>query len=155
MKLFKEKQQSEFGGDLLKSKRKSKRPLNPKLPIHLVLRADVTKSGTLMCWQKFTKTQILKWSKRFQITIQERAIVGNHIHLLIQFSTRENYNNFVRVLCGALAQKTKLKWLCRPFTRIIKLGRDLQNVTKYIIQNQLEAWRVLPYQIRKTARAGP
>jgi REP element-mobilizing transposase RayT len=156
LNLFKDSTKLNFGGDLLKGKRKSKRPLNPKLPVHLVLRADITKSGTLIQWQTLTKFQIQKWSKRFQITIQERAIVGNHIHLLIQIRTRECYNHFIRALCGALAQKTKLKWQTRPFTRIVKLGRDLQNVTKYIIQNQLEAWRIIPYQPRSTAaRAGP
>lgn len=145
LKLFQYNSIRQFGGDLLKGKRKSKRPLNPKLPIHLVLRADVTKSGTLMHWQTMTKFQIKKWSQKFGVTICERAIAGNHIHLLIKFPDRENYNNFVRALAGMLASKTKLKWLARPFTRIVQKGRDFQHVTNYIIKNQLEGWRIIAH----------
>lgn len=151
LKLFKENYKTEFGGTLLSGKRKSKRPLNTKLPIHLVLRADITNSGTLLQWQTLIKHQIQKWSQKFSITICERAIVGNHIHLLITFNTRESYNNFARALAGALAQKTKLKWTTRPFTRIVKPGKDFQNVSKYVIQNQLEAWRILAYKERAPA----
>jgi REP element-mobilizing transposase RayT len=144
LKLFQYNSTRQFGGDLLKGKRKSKRPLHPKLPIHLVLRADTTKSGTLMRWETLTKYHIKKWAHKFHVTVCERAIVGNHIHLLIKFPGRENYNNFVRALTGMLASKTKLKWLIRPFTRIVQKGRDFQHVTNYIIKNQLEGWRIIP-----------
>jgi REP element-mobilizing transposase RayT len=150
LKLFKENYKTEFGGTLLNGKRKSMRPLNPKLPVHLVLRTDTTQSGTLLQWQTLIKSQIKKWSHRFNITICERAIVGNHIHLLLKLPSRENYNNFARALAGALSAKTKLKWTSRPFTRIVKQGKDFQNVTAYVIQNQLEAWRILAYNERAT-----
>ena len=43
---------TEFGGELLQKKRKCKRPLSTKKPVHEVLRADITESGSLTKYRK-------------------------------------------------------------------------------------------------------
>ena len=48
---------------------------------------------------------IKKASELFDIRVYEKAICGNHIHLLIRGKTRLNLQNFFRVVAGHIAQK--------------------------------------------------
>jgi REP element-mobilizing transposase RayT len=48
---------------------------------------------------------IKKNSQKFQVTVYEYAIQGNHMHLLVKARSREDLQNFFRVLAGHTAQK--------------------------------------------------
>lgn len=149
-KLFTLPFQKTFGGELLKSgSRKMKRPLNPKLPIHIVLRADVSGSKTLLYNMGHVEFFLQKFASRFGVRIYEKATVTNHLHLLLKFNSRADYVGFIRALTGALAKVTKVKWLHRPFTRIVTWGRDFTGAARYVVQNQLEAFRLIAYTPRK------
>ncbi|MEQ1666632.1 MAG: transposase, partial [Bdellovibrionales bacterium] len=100
---------SEFGGELGRGKRKSSRPLNVKKPLHLVLRADVSKSGSLLKQQTVINVKLKKYAHKFGVAIYSKAIVSNHIHLVLKFSHRLNYTSFVRALTGVLAKTLKVK----------------------------------------------
>lgn len=132
-----------------------------------------------------------KASKRFKISIYERAICGNHIHLLVRGRRRIDLQNFFRVVAGHIAQKilllypirsserlaTKLLnrrfdaggapkvaenkckhpknqykfWQALIFSRLLSgWGREFRHVKKYVIQNTLEALKLIPYQPRKS-----
>lgn len=147
LKLFKESYKREFGGELSKGKRKSKRPLNTKQPLHLVLRAD-TQKPIFLTPQKTIKTTIQRFAAKFNIKIYEKSVNATHLHLLIKFTDRESYMRFVRAVSGRLAQELKFCWLHRPFTRIVTWGSDLKRVTLYIIRNQKEAWGIISYRPR-------
>jgi putative transposase len=138
-----------FGGELLKCKRKSRRPLDIKKSIHLVLRADITRSGTLRKKLKHIDTTLLKYADKFGVRIYQRAIASNHIHAVIKVNHRHNYQYFVRAVTGVLAKTIHLKWILRPFTRIISWGSDLKNTIKYVIQNELEAAGLIAYKPRR------
>jgi len=141
---------SDFGGALLPGKRKTRRPLSYKNPTNIVLRADIEKSGSLLRSRVMIDNYFAMYAERFGVKIYEKAIVSNHIHLVALFSSRLQYMKFIRAISGTLACKLKIKWLLRPWTRILKWGRDLQTAIKYTLQNHFEAIGAIPYQKRKT-----
>lgn len=145
----------EFGGSLIVGKRKSKRPLNIKLPIHTVLRCSTLRSGSLL-WNANEISAILeKFARKFNVIVYEKAIVSNHIHAILKFSSRKSYNAFVRAFAGVLAQTFKVIWSARPWTRILNWGRDFRIACAYTIQNALEAVGKVPYKKRKAYRIKP
>ena len=141
------KSQPSFGGELNFKKRKSRRPLDPKKPLHIVLRASSYKPCFLHR-DPFINKVIQKWANRFAIKIYESSVNANHLHLVIGFKHRKLYQYFISALAGQIAQLLKVKWEFRPFTRIIEWGRDLKNACAYVIKNQKEAWGMINYEPR-------
>jgi REP element-mobilizing transposase RayT len=147
----------EFGGELLIGKRKSKRPLSTKNPIHLVLRADL--KGVFNPTNRSLQKLIQSTAQEFQIKTYDFAINWSHIHLVIKLKDREDYTKFIRVLTSRLSMKVnrvmkdKLEkenstsrqieipklFTLRPFTRILSWGKDFKNALDYQILNQMEA----------------
>lgn len=148
LNLFKVQSSSSFGGELGRGKRKSRRPLDVKNPIHLVLRADVTRSGSFLNYQNKIDKCIQKYANKFQVKIYQRAVVSNHLHFVIKVPHRLNYIYFIRALACTIAISLNIKWLLRPFTRIISWGRDFKNAIYYVMQNELEAMGVIAYKKR-------
>jgi len=108
-----------FGGAQLKSHPKRKRPLDSKLPTHLVLRAQ---RSTMRSPKAFmTVNQLVhRISRKHGVKVYEYANVGNHLHILIKLRTRSAWSAFIRELTGRIAQLTGTQWLHRPYTRIIR-----------------------------------
>lgn len=144
----------EFGGNLLRGKRKSKRPFNAKLPMHTIMRCSTLRSGSLL-WNadKITST-LEKYAEKFGVKIYERAIASNHLHMILKFPSRKAYNSFVRAFSGVLAKFLRVMWSVRPWTRILSWGRDFRNACSYTIQNELEATGVTKYTPRKRGNSG-
>ena len=136
-----------FGGELNLNKRKSRRPLDPKKPLHIILRVRDHKPVFLHQDPIINKI-IEKWAVRFAIKIYESSVNANHLHLVIGFKHRNLYQYFVSALSGQMAQILKIKWEYRPFTRIIEWGRDFKNACAYVMKNQKEAWGLISYQLR-------
>ncbi len=146
-----------FGGELLKGRRKSKRPLSFKSPIHLVLRA--IQSKIFRPGNQSLEKLIHRTAQQNGIQIYELAINWSHIHFAIMVRRRENYLRFIRVLTSKLAMavaKTKMVsqaqtkevsapvaapklFTLRPFTRILSWGRDFKNALQYLKLNQQES----------------
>lgn len=139
----------EFGGSLILNKRKSQRVLAFKKPIHLILKGDTKKSGSLLKHRKTIKEQIEKWANKFSIEIYNFAVEFNHIHFSAKLSSRDNYNKFIKALTGRLAQLIKFKFLFRPYTKIVNWGRHFKNLLSYVIQNREEATGQRPRKPRK------
>lgn len=169
----------EHGGTLALSRRRSLRPLDSKKPVHLVLRSDLAKgSRSLMRNQQIVLRVLQKFSYRFQIRIYEKAICGNHIHLVVKAKSRRNLQNFFRVFAGQIAQEILHKfplqkheakafvgvpggtpkmhpknqrtfWSLVLYSRIVSWGRDFNGVKNYVIQNVKEALGLIPYKERK------
>lgn len=138
-----------FGGSLLKGNPKMARPLDSKMPIHLVLRAE---KSLMRLPHTFGKVNVAVASacKRHGVTLYKYANVGNHLHLLIRLSQRRRWAAFIRELCGRVAQLAqslggKMKaadrfWKCRPFTRIVRgWTRAFKLAKDYVELNILEA----------------
>ncbi len=139
---------SEFGGSLLVNKRKGKRPLSFKSPQHVVFKSEtVDKTTSFVKYKSGIQKIISKTAKEFGVKIYNTSINFNHIHNAFLFSSREQYNTFVRVVIARIVAflETKtgksLKGLfnLRPYTRIVSWGRDFSRLLKYIVANTFEA----------------
>jgi REP element-mobilizing transposase RayT len=136
-----------FGGSLLKnSHAKSKRPLDSKMPIHLVLRANQSVLRLPKTF-KIVNAQTERICKRHGVKLYRYANVGNHLHLLIKIRNVKSWAAFIRALTGRVAQLTsamlksskKSFWNQRPFTRIVRgWNKAYRTIQDYIHLNQLE-----------------
>src|SRR5690349_1129433 len=74
------------GGSLHLGQRKEKRPLDPKRPIHLVMRSSRAK-GEWSFLRPSTEVRIKKivysQARKFQVEIKQYANSGNHLHILM------------------------------------------------------------------------
>ncbi|OFZ13601.1 MAG: hypothetical protein A2Z20_09705 [Bdellovibrionales bacterium RBG_16_40_8] len=140
---------NQFGGSLLLKKRKSRRPLSVKLPLHLVLCADVSKIGSFLRHNITIEKTLQKYAKQFGVRIYHKATVQNHLHLVLKFNHRLNYQCFIRAVTGVLAKKLNIRWSVRPFSRIVQWGKDFKSIVKYVVMNELEAKGAINYQPRK------
>ncbi len=137
-----------FGGSLLKNKKnRTARPLSCSEAMHMTLKSTHM-VGEVSLFRKENRdlfVGLLKsLSEKYHIKVIEYKLVGNHIHLLFKIACRSLYRKFIRCLTGQFAKKMiqryglKVKRFFdeRPFTRVVKFGRDLIRVTSYI-RNQL------------------
>ncbi len=148
--LFKLKDFStEFGGSLLKDQRKRARPLSSKNALKVVLRGDIRNSGSLLKYKRQIGYAFDIFQKQFQVKVYRYAIVSNHLHFLALFPSRDQYRKFIRALTGTIARQTKIKWIFRPWSRIVAWGKAFKIAANYVVQNSLEAIGAIPYQARK------
>ncbi|OFZ19969.1 MAG: hypothetical protein A2Z20_10500 [Bdellovibrionales bacterium RBG_16_40_8] len=115
----------------------------------MVLKADVLNIGSFLRHNRTVEKTVNNYANKFAVKIYQKAIVKNHLHLVLKFSHRFNYQSFVRAVSGVLAKKIGVRWAVRPFTRIVRWGRDLKSIVQYVIMNELEAQGVINYQLRK------
>jgi REP element-mobilizing transposase RayT len=137
----------------------SKRPIDSKKALHLVLRSSWA-TGASSFKHKNYEAQIWEiistHAERTGVRIFEFANGGNHLHLLIRAKHRDDYNCFIRIVSGLIARlvgksergkplKTKF-WDSRPFTRIVSFAKREFSIAKvYLLRNTLEAIGWLPY----------
>ncbi len=174
LKLFKQpKVRKDHGGSLALRKRRARRPLNLKQSHHITMKSrHAVGSRSLFRHKKMILSLIKKNSSKFQVSVYEHAIQGNHIHLLVKAQTRAGLQNFFRVIAGHIAQKilkecplkptpggasSKTKgceknqrkfWNYLLYSRIITWGREFKLVAKYIQRNTLELLHLIAYQQR-------
>lgn len=153
----------EFGGSLLLGKRKSRRPLSTKHPIHLVLKS----SGSSHFNPGNRKIELLikNQAKKYGIQIYDIALSWSHIHMLLKLPSREAYMSFIRtvtaLLVGMIAKNKhftsrkldKKTFDLRPFTKILTWGKQFKRVLEYHILNTLEAYAMMPKR-KSTKRRG-
>src|SRR5262245_2405594 len=100
------KPKREFGGDTGKGKRKTRRPFDPKRALHLSLRASGARGAKSMLRfeLKIAIHDILgRVCDKRRIRVYRYANVGNHLHMLVQAKTREDFQAFLREFAGAVA----------------------------------------------------
>lgn len=149
-----------FGGAYLKnSNAKFARPISTKRSMHLVMRASLAKGERSLLKRELVIQKIISsQAKTFGIKVYRQANGGNHLHLIVLPRSREAFNGFIRAISGLVArvvlkvEKGNPKgikfWDKRPFTRIVEWGREFRTVSRYLLQNTLEAWGFIPYQPR-------
>lgn len=91
---------------------------------------------------------IERQARRDQAKIHGQQNVGNHLHLMVSFRTKEQFIRFLRSISGLIAshvlQARKGKpaggkfWDQIPFTRIIQGFCDFNNMLRYILKNVVE-----------------
>ena len=145
------------GGAHTAGRRKLRRPIDPQQALHLVLRSSCARGSLSMLHpkhcnaiEKFTHRLAKQWGVR----VYRYSNIGNHLHLLIKVPSRAVWQRFLRELAGtiaimvtgarngaALAKNASGRgfWDQLAFTRIVKFGRDFENVGRYVIKNLFEA----------------
>jgi REP element-mobilizing transposase RayT len=102
----KKPRKTEHGGSLLVGRRRKARPLSTKEPIHLVLRSDFASGRRALTGHRPLIEKVLRKAQlRFRIKVYEKAIVSNHIHLLVKGDSKQELQNFFRVVAGHIAQE--------------------------------------------------
>lgn len=169
----------EHGGSLAVGKRRTRRPINIKKPVHLVLRSDIAKGRRSLLSHYMLIVRLLdRYAKKFHVKVHEYAVCGNHIHLFVSGSTRRELQSFFRVLPGQIAQQImnqipladnetkafeggtpsekkmhsknqRTFWTYTAYTRIVSGIRDFRNVTNYVIQNTRETFGNVKYKFRR------
>lgn len=141
----------EHGGDVRKGKRKLARPLNAKLPMHIVLRSSRAKGTWSMLRPALAariKRTVHTLSRRCDVRVYRYANVGNHVHILGQARSRPAFQSFLRAFAGVTARIVTSARRGRPvgrfwdrlaYTRIVSWGRDFRGVGAYVTQNEQEA----------------
>lgn len=141
------------GGEKGVGKRKTLRPLDRAKPLHLVLRSSkaVGQYNFLSVNNRNRIESIVyKQAAKFGVRISKYANVGNHLHLMLKFSNRIGFQNFLKSVCAMIARfVTKARrgnafgkfWDALAFTRIITSSKEVAVLIKYIAANQIEATR--------------
>jgi hypothetical protein len=150
-----------FGGSLLRSNPKTKRPVTTKRSMHTVLGSKLAVGRrSMLLFQVQISRQIYKQAEDFGVKIYGFANGGDHLHLVLLPRSRAAFNGFIRAISGIIARivtgaergrgKALKFWDARPFTRVVEWGRDLRNVCAYLRQNTLEALGFIAYKPRKS-----
>ncbi len=143
----------ECGGSQALNKRKCKRVLAVKSPIHLVLRSDKAKGiYSFVNHQATLNKLITRLAKKHRIKIYSYAINWNHIHFVIRIFDQQNYKHWIRDLAGQIVQCISLKtkthlskfFTVRPYTRLVSWGREFKTVMDYQILNKMEIFGLRP-----------
>lgn len=149
------------GGAQVKGKRKLSRPLDPKRPIHLVLKSSVARGHLSLLGprHRLSVERILRrWAVRFTVKIHFFENMGNHLHIVVSFPKRANFQKFLKTATAQIARTVTgaLKgrpfgqrfWDTLPFTRVITGRRDFLGLKNYFFKNKIE--RDLGVLSRKT-----
>ncbi len=144
--------QLHFGGDDLKGRRKSIRPLSTKKPLHLIIKPKaLDRKHSFVRYKVEIQRLIFKTSKKWGVKIHDKSINFTYLHLVLSFSSRKQYVAFVRIFNAAIVRLLEIKtkksmrglFRYRPFTRVVAWGRDLKNLLRYLQINRFEAEGVL------------
>lgn len=133
----------EFGGSLILGKRKSRRPLSTKHPIHLVLKS--TGSSHFNPGNRRIDKLIRDQAKKYGIKVYDIALSWSHIHMLLKLPSRMAYLSFIRTVTALLVRLVSKKKIfdLRPYTKVLSWGRQFKKVVEYHTLNTLEALRLV------------
>lgn len=137
------------GGDIRRGRRKTIRPIDPKRPLHVIMKSSRAKGAlSLLARPRSIRGIFDSVGKRKGVRVLDYANVGNHIHLVILGRSRRDIQAFLRSSAGLVARlMTGARkggpfgkfWDQLVFTRVIAWGRGLKTVRAYILKNRIEA----------------
>lgn len=141
---------------------KTHRPLSSQKPIHVCFRSKFAKGKRTMLGANKIKVNdlVTKISKRYGVTLQKYANVGNHLHLVVKLSgstmtSRQRFHSWIRLLTARIAfevggsfkgnpfrdengQRAKF-WDAIPFSRIVHGRSGWRTIDRYVLKNEFEA----------------
>lgn len=131
-------------------KRKLERPLDSRKPLHLVLKSSAAKGKMSFLTHKVAVDRIIvRNAKKFGVRIHDRVNVGNHLHLVLSFPSREAFQRFLKTVTGLIARHItgarkgkpfgRRFWDYTAFTRVIVGHRAYLSARNYVEKNRIEA----------------
>ncbi|MCM2323512.1 MAG: transposase [Oligoflexia bacterium] len=165
---FRELSRREHGGRLGEGRRKTARPMSPRLPLHVILRSTKAKGDWSLLkskHEKRVKHLTYALARKFHVKVYRFANAGNHLHLVLKAKHKDGFKAYLRALTGTLARtvtgaKKGVKkgkfWDTLAYSRVVTWGREFKNVSFYVIMNELEGLGVWSREFAAKARApGP
>jgi REP element-mobilizing transposase RayT len=136
-----------FGGEHLKFKRKSQRPLDFKKTTHLVLRLKPLLPSLMNPKDKNLRKGFCKIADKYNIKVYQLVFNHSHLHGAILIPDRQAYVSFIRELTSKLvlyfSKSTRVRFkkifLNRPFTRIVEWGKGFRKLMDYLVKNEKES----------------
>lgn len=143
----------EYGGELVRGRRKIARPFHRRLAIHATFRAAAARAGSRWSMHhRRHKGEIYllayREAERCGIRIERFVNVGNHLHLLFKTRERASMQRFLRSFAGQIARLVTTARKARPrgkfwtypvHTRLVAGGRDWENILRYFRKNLWDA----------------
>ena len=146
----------EFGGSSRIGFRKTVRPFDPKLPLHVVLRSEKALGKYSLNNPNYTaKIESLVYNLAIEnkIKIYNFVISKNHLHLLIMSKDKIKLQNYFRELSSKIAllvySGLSKFWTSQVYTKLLTWGRQFKNVQTYLSQNNLESLGGYPLPKKK------
>jgi hypothetical protein len=144
------KTRASHGGSLARGRRKEKRPLSFKRPMHLVLRSEKAHGAwNLLRHERTVDALLRKQARRHHVKIQHYVNVGNHLHIKLRVYSRESFGAFLKSFSALLARAVTgarrghaLRarfWDGLAFTRILYRSIEEKFLARYFTANSLEA----------------
>lgn len=152
-------QQATFGSDVVAQhggrarlgKRKTSRPLEPTLPLYVLLRSSRAK-GKWSLKRAPTRTAVeetlRELSARHGIKLFAFATGADQIHLLLRAKSRLSFQSFLRAFAGLVARHVtgarKGKpagrfWDTLTFSRVLQWGEEFDTVNALLAADDLDA----------------
>lgn len=131
-------------------KRKVMRPLDPRKPLHLVLKSARARGAWSFLQPRFKReisSILYSQAHRWGVELMSFSNVGNHLHLLVKFPSRRAFQAFLKVITGRIAMLiTKSRkgfsvgrfWDKTVFSRVVQWGRDFERISTYLVKNFVE-----------------
>ncbi|MCC7440543.1 MAG: transposase [Bdellovibrionales bacterium] len=149
------------GGEESLGRRKARRPLDPRRPVHVTLRSERARGrfSLLAPRVRFTvKKLVLRAAERHRVHVLRFVNVGNHMHVLVKAPTREAFQNFLRQAAGHVAQAVtgarkgapcagrhseasapRRFWDALAYSRVVKTPHEELGLQRYFLKNLAEA----------------
>jgi REP element-mobilizing transposase RayT len=139
------------GGSTAKGLRKLSRPLTKNKPVHLVLKSSAAKGQYSFLTANnrvFVESTLRNRAHQFGVTLRSFENMGNHIHAVVKFKCRNDFQNFLRTMTALIARFVtgarrgkpfgRKFWDELAFTRIINGYRDFLSIENYLNKNAIE-----------------
>lgn len=139
------------GGSVSKGRRKLARPLASKKPVHLVLKSSCAKGQLSLLGPRHrlgVDQTIRRWARHFAVTLHFFENMGNHLHIVVSFPRRANFQKFLKTIAAQIAKLVtgarkghpfgKRFWDTLAFTRVITGRRDFLGMQNYLRKNEIE-----------------
>ncbi|HMI83073.1 MAG TPA: transposase [Polyangiaceae bacterium] len=143
--------QAHHGGTSRTGQRKTTRPIEPTLPLYVVLRSSRAR-GKWSLSRAPTRTAVKETlrvlSQRHGIKIFEFSNGGDQVHLLLRAESRASFQAFLRAFAGLVARQVtgarKGKpsgrfWDALTFSRVLNWGEEFDLVRGLLAGGDLEA----------------
>jgi REP element-mobilizing transposase RayT len=127
-------------------RRKSKRPLSSRRPIHLILKAD----PGLRRHERGICRLVFRRAEQTGVKVFRMVVSSDHIRCVVKTHSRRAYNSFIRSISGLISKIFRIKWRHRPATRLASWGKDFRGLLDYLKLNEWEALGYLEYQPLRT-----
>ena len=136
------------------------RPIDVRGSLHVVLRSGRARESWSLRKQmnaNIVEGALRRFTRRFGLRVYGFANAGNHVHILLRSPCRLAVQNFLRAFAGVVARRVTGArkgwavgrfWDFLSYSRIVRWGRDFRGVRSYVVQNELEALRLVPYRAR-------